>query len=146
MRISTYRAKVKDSVKIIKLEESVWGEKNITTKYEMVASIRFGYSFVAKHKGKIIGAILSIRTYDNKVFVQDWVVDRKYQGCGIGKKLYKRLVKETGNLPIIGYIYKDRKRQIEFYKKIGLKVKTRPVKDPYNTGSKKPRLLVTRYK
>jgi predicted N-acetyltransferase YhbS len=93
-KIIIIEAKVKEAQEIRKLEEKVWGE-DVVNKYDIPMFVRFGYVFVAKDKGKIIGAICSYFTKVGELYVCDWVVDKNYQGKKIGTDLYKALIKKS---------------------------------------------------
>lgn len=140
MPITIARAKVSDGKAIIELAQRVWREK-VSTIYETAILIRLGYAFVAKDRGKIVGSILAMRTVDGCVYVNDWVVDRKYRRLGVGTKLYKRLISTVDGTPIISYVRTDFKESVAAHRKMGFKF-VKKVKDPYGIGERVPRYLV----
>jgi len=143
MSIAITKARVGDSVAIRALENKVWHEQDVTGKYDMATTIRFGYSFVAKDKDKIVGAILAIKTADDEVYVQDWFVNERYRGQGIGKKLYARLIEAVRGLPIVSFLHPDSKESIKAHKQLGFKVVKR-IKDVYGLGDSVSRFFVRR--
>jgi RimJ/RimL family protein N-acetyltransferase len=137
------RAKVNESQAIRKFEAKAWKEKNLTSKYDMANSVRFSYVFVAADKKRIIGLICATRTRDDDINVDEWIVDKKYQGKGIGTKLYKRLLKEVGNKRILAFTQLSNKVSQKAHKKLGFNI-AKKVEDAYNLGQ--PRLLLIREK
>ncbi len=135
------KAKISDSKNIRALEQKVWKEKDVAGKYDLVVDIRFEYCFIAKEKHKLIGAILAIKTKNNKIYVQDWFVDKEYRNRGIGKKLYFRLFKATKGFSILTFIHPNFKESLEVHKKLGFKL-LKKVKDVYGLKDNEYRFLM----
>jgi len=134
--IKISKAKPKESQSIRQFEQFVWDEECITSKYDIVSFVTYGYVFLAKDKDKIVGTIVAIKTKDNEVRILDWIVHEKYRHMGIGTRLYKRLKKEIGKLTMIAYVESDNKASIEGHKKLGFKC-TKEITDPFFIGDKK---------
>ena len=126
--IKIRKAKIEDSQEIRNLETKVWGEE-CTNKYDIPMYIRFGYVYIAKEKDKIVGAICGYKTKNNKIYVCDWFVDKKYRNKKIGIKLYKRLI-STVKLPIITFLDPKRIPTMNAHKNLGFKV-VKKVKNAY---------------
>lgn len=126
-------AMMSESQKIRKLEERVWGEKNVTDKWDIANFVRFGYVFVAKEKNKIIGAIIAMKTKDNKVYVGDWIVDKKYRRKRVGTMLYKALIKKVGRKTVIAFIDPNNGKSLKAHSMLGFRI-IREVEDAYNLG------------
>jgi L-amino acid N-acyltransferase YncA len=141
-KIKIVKAKIEDAQKIRILETKVWAEE-CTNKYDIPMYIRFGYVYVAKEGNRIIGAICSYKTKDNKVYVCDWFVDNKYRGKSIGMKLYKKLISSV-KFPIVTFLDPARIPTVKAHEKLGFKL-LKKVKNAYgiNKGLEKgERLLV----
>ena len=125
--IKILRAALMDNQKILNLERRVWkdflGLSDVAGKYDLGSFIRFESVFVAKDKDKVIGAIVAIKTRNNKLFVADWVVDKKYRGKKIGLKLYKRLLKEAKSEAIDSLVSERYTKSVELHKRMGFKIK-----------------------
>lgn len=134
--IKISKAKPKESQSIRQFEQFVWNETNITSPYDIVSFVTYGYVFLAKSKDKIVGAIVAIKTKDNEIRIIDWIVDESYRHIGIGTKLYEKLRKEAGNLTMIAYVESDNTASIEGHKKLGFKP-TKKITDPFFIGDKK---------
>ena len=141
--IKIVKAKPEESNEIRDFEDTLWEEKHVTSRYDMVSFVTFGYVFLAKDEGKIIGAIIAMKTKNDEIRVTDWIVDEKYRRLGIGTKLYKKLFKETDGLNVITYIKTDNIPSLESHKKLGFK-KVKKVRDPYLSGKEKYYWLVKR--
>jgi len=156
MAIRIVRAKIRDSQEIRALEQKVWNEKDVAGKYvagkyvagkyvagkyDIATTIRFGYCFVAKDRDKIIGAVIAIKTNDDKVYIQDWFVKWEYRGKGIGKRLYLRLIETAKDLPVITFVHPKFKASLNVHKSIGFKIAGK-VKDVYGLGDKDYRFLM----
>lgn len=137
------RAKINESQKIRKFEDRAWHEKNVTSECDMANAVRFSYVFVAIERDKIVGLICAVRTRNDDVYVEEWCVDEKYRGKGIGKKLYIRLLKEVGNKKILAFTQLSNKISQKAHCRLGFKI-VEKVEDAYNTGE--PRLLLVRNK
>lgn len=119
-KIKILKATIDDAQQIRILETKVWGEE-CTNKYDIPMYIRFGYVYVAKDGKKIIGAICSYKTKDNKVYVCDWFVDKKYRGQDIGIKLYKKLINSV-KYPIVTFLDPARTPTVKAHEKLGFKL------------------------
>jgi len=124
------KAKISDATQIRQLETKIWQEE-VVSKYDAPCFIRFGWCFVAKNNDKIIGAICSYLTKENKVYVCDWVVDKLYRRKNIGLKLYNKLIKETKGHDIIALIDTKNEPSIEAHTRIGFKP-YKHLKNAYN--------------
>lgn len=139
MVIRIVRARSKDTREILNLDEKVWKEAlNLTDvcgKYDLGAYIQLGLVLIAKDGEKIIGAIITHATMNGEVFVNDWFVDKKYRGKGVGKLLYNRLIEDCKNKPLITFIDPRYKESLKFHLDIGFKIKKK-VRDIYGLGEK----------
>jgi L-amino acid N-acyltransferase YncA len=139
------RASLSDNQKILGLERKVWKEflglSDVADKYDLSSFIRFEYVFVAKEKGKVIGAIVAIKTREGKVFVADWVVDKKYRDHGVGMNLYKRLVRAANHAPIETLVSERYDESVELHKRMGFKIKD-VIKDAYGVHEKEKYYLM----
>lgn len=75
-------------------------------------------------KGFICGGIKDkkYRVYNKEGYVEDWFVEKDYQGQGIGKKLFDKLVEEfkkTGCTHIGLDTHLENKKAIEIYENMG---------------------------
>lgn len=131
--IKVYKAKISDAQEIRQLETKVWGEEMVN-KYDIAMFVRFGWCFVAKTKNKMVGAIYSYQTKDNKVYVCDWIVDKNYRGKNIGMLLYKRLIKKLSGKDILTFLDLKNTPTLKAHQKLGFKV-VKKVKNPYNLRS-----------
>ena len=113
----------------------------VTSIYDMASTVRFGYVFVAKNKDKIVGAIIGSKTSKNECYIEDFLVDKKYQGQGIGTKIYKKLFSEVGTLPIIAFVSPKYKTSLHIHKNLGFKI-LKKIKDPYAQGKNEYRYLL----
>lgn len=140
MKIRITQAKPSDNLEILKLERKVWKEslnlKDVAGKYDLGSFIRFGLVFVAKHKNKIIGAIISFKAMGGEVFIADLVVDEKYRKIGIGTKLYNKVKNKVKTHSLITFVEERYKDSIRMHKKMGFKIKKK-IKDVYGIGEKK---------
>ncbi len=134
--VTINRAKPNECQKIKKFEEIVWKEKGITSPYDSAYFISFGYAYVAKDNGKIVGIIIAIQTRDDKIKVIDWLVHQKYRHQGIGTRLYRKLLKETGNLPVLAFVNSANAVSLERHVALGFK-KIKKIRDPFYLGNKK---------
>lgn len=134
--IKISKAKPEESQLIRQFEQFVWNEPSITSPYDIVSFVTYGYVFLAKDRDKIVGTIVAIKTKDNEIRIIDWIVDEPYRHIGIGTKLYKRLRKEIGKLTMIAYVESDNTASIEGHKKLGFKP-TKQITDPFLIGDKK---------
>lgn len=132
-------ASLSDEKQILNLERAVWKEtlnlRDVADKYDLATFIRFGYVFVAKSKGKVVGAIIAIRTKRNHIFVADWVVKKGFRRQGIGKKLYQRLLNCERGYKFISLVSSRYKASVAAHKKMGFKEK-KIIKDAYGVGEK----------
>ena len=119
MQIS--QAKGSDSPGIRKLEQQVWKDKVISSKYDSSYLIKFEYAFVAKEKNKIIGAILAMKTVKDEIYVEDIIISPKFQNHGIGKKLYETLLAHCGNVPVLASVTINNEALITLLKELGFK-------------------------
>ncbi len=141
MPITLTKAKIGDVRDILRLEDKVWGERGVSSKYDLGVLIRFGYLFVAKDGRRIIGAIMGMKTKNNEIYVNDWFVEHSYRGKGVGKKLYARLIKAANGQPIVTMLHPNSKESIKAHKEFGFKI-IRKIKDPYGIGDNVHRFLV----
>ena len=88
-----------------------------------------------------MGAIVAIRTRNNKIFVADWVVDKKYREHGIGLKLYKKLMKDTKGSAIDALVSERYVKSVELHKKMGFKIKD-VIPDAYGVHEKEKYYLL----
>ena len=132
MRATISKAKIEDLDDVLRLEQRVWNENTVNNKYDLGTSIRFGHAFVAKHRGKVVGAILAMRTADGSVFVQDWFVDPNHRGKGIGRTLYSKLI-ESAAAPIVTLVSPKFSASVAVHKKLGFKP-VKLVKNAYFVG------------
>lgn len=128
-KIRISRARVSDAQEIRQLENAVWGEE-VVNKYDSPGFVRFGYVYIAKHKNKIIGAIVSYRTNKNEVYVCDLVVDSKYRKLGIGEKLYRKLLQSVKGTSVVSFVNPNLAPTLALHKKLGGKVIKR-IEDVY---------------
>ncbi len=140
--IKIKKAKINQSQKIRALENEIWDEEVVNI-YDMAAFITFGYVFIAEDKNKIIGAICAFATKNNEVYLNDWVVDKKHRGKGIGKKLFEKLKKEIGNKNIISYVELKNGISVAAHKKLGFEL-VKKVKDPYDLKKEEYRFFFRR--
>lgn len=124
------KAKEGDAQAIRVLENAVWKEE-VVNKYDIPMFVRFGYVFIAKHEGKIVGAIISYCTNRNEVYVCDLVVEPKYRRLNIGEKLYKKLLQSTKGKNIVSFLDPENIPTLEFHKKLGAKVVAK-IKNAYD--------------
>lgn len=141
--ITISKAKVSEAQNIRRLEETIWKAKNITSKYDAASRVRFGYVFVAKDNKNIIGAIIASKTQKNEIYVEDFLVKKRYRGVGIGKKLYERLIRSVKKAPIIAFVSPKYKTSIHVHTELGFRI-WKKIKDPYAQGKKEYRLLMRR--
>ena len=130
--VKILKAKVSDSQKIRELENRIWNEE-VVNKYDIPMFVRFGYSYIAKYKDKIVGAIIAYKTKDDEVYVCDWIVEKKFRKSGIGLKLYKSLIKNIRDLPIVSFIEQNNTPSLNAHFKLGFKI-VKKIKDPYDLG------------
>ena len=133
--ITITQAKPSECQKIRKFEQAVWKEKGITSAYDSAFFAWFGYVYVAKDKGKIVGVIIAIKTRDNQVKVVDWLVKEKYRRQGIGLRLYKKLLTAAAGLTVVAFVDSSNIASLEAHQALGFK-KMKKIKDPFYLGSK----------
>ncbi|MDP3728520.1 MAG: GNAT family N-acetyltransferase [bacterium] len=143
--VSISRAKTYESSAIRKLEQQVWKDKDCTGKYENAYLSRFGYVFVAKEKNKIIGAILAMKTAKEEIYVEDVIIHPKWQGQGLGKRLYETLFAACGNFPILALVNKTNEASIKLHKELGFKG-VKKVKNPFGIDVEAESFLMRREK
>lgn len=87
-------------------------------------------TFVVEDNGKLIGYISGKiirnkgKVFHTEGYVDDWFVRKNYRSKGIGRKLYKVLLKEfqKRNCSHLGIgAYAENKKAIDFYHKLGFK-------------------------
>lgn len=131
------KAKVEDTNKIFNLTKRVWNDRLAGNLFAIAEYIKFGYVFVAtEEKDKIAGAITALRTRDDKVYVSDIVIDKKYRKKGLASKLYKRLISYVGQREIIAFVDHDDSPSYYLHKKLGF-YPEKKMKAPYGLGSMK---------
>lgn len=123
------KAKVSEAQFIRRLEEKIWGEE-VVNKYDAPMLVRFGYVYVAKCWKEIVWALVSYQTRENEVYVCDWVVDKKYRGMGIWKRLYERLFCDVKDKNIVTFIDPDNTPSLNAHIKLGFSV-SKKVKNAY---------------
>lgn len=132
--VTISRAVLCESQKIQKLEEKVWREKRVTSPYDAAFYVRFGYVFVAKDHGQLVGAIVAIKTREDDIAVIDWVVDARYRQKGVGRRLYERLEKESKPHHIVAYVQVDNTSSVEAHTRMGFK-KFKKIQDLFSLGT-----------
>jgi ribosomal protein S18 acetylase RimI-like enzyme len=137
--IRVVKARLGDSPAIRKLEKKVWG-KNVTSSYDTATFVEYGHTLVAKEKGKIIGAIIGLKTMNDEIRVIDWVVDPTHRRRGVGEKLYAALLHQFPNKPIIAYVDEKNAASIHGHKKLGFNV-VKKTMDPWGTAKREPTLI-----
>ena len=134
--VTIRRAELNDAVAILALETAAHGEE-VTSRYDVPMFIEFGYAYVAQLEGgvdgRIVGAIVALPTRDGEIKVNDWVVHPKYQGQGIGGKLYRQLIAETKGKGLLAVVLKSNRRSLELHHKLGFSIE-KEVADPFQTG------------
>ncbi len=126
------KAKVSESQEVRLLEKRVWREE-VTNKYDIPMLVRFGYAYVAKDNGTIIGAILGFAAQNQEVYICDLVIDPNYRRMGVGEKLYKKFLARTKGRNIVSFIDPDNTASIALNLKLGAKI-VRKIKNPYDLG------------
>ncbi|PIR04350.1 MAG: hypothetical protein COV59_01290 [Candidatus Magasanikbacteria bacterium CG11_big_fil_rev_8_21_14_0_20_39_34] len=134
--IKIVRAKPSECQKVRRFEQMVWDEPCITSPWDIMFFVSYGYVFLAKEKEKIVGAIVAFKTKNDEVKITDWLVAKKYRRTGVGTKLYKRLKKDTKGMPIIAFVESKNTASLEGHKKLGFRC-IKEVKDPFYLGEKK---------
>jgi ribosomal protein S18 acetylase RimI-like enzyme len=129
--ITIEKGKIKDMRKIKLLEERVWEENNVFGRYAISVFIRFGYVFVAKDDGAIIGVVHAIGTKKDEVYITDLFVDRRYHSQGVATKLYKRLIEAANGKPVISFVQVHNESSLRVHEKLGFRIvkKLRGVND-----------------
>lgn len=133
--ITISRAKISESQKVRRLEQTVWKSNIITSQYDAAFFVHYGHVFVAKDKNKIVGAIVAIKTKGNEIKIIDWVVAELYRRHGVGLRLYQALKKAAGKLPLIAWVKTTNHPSLEAHRKLGFK-KTKKLVDPFALGNK----------
>ena|SRR3989344_7692091 len=143
--VTISKAKMYESSAIRKLEQQVWKDKDCTGKYENAYLTRFEYVFVAKEKNKIIGAILAMKTSKEEVYVEDVIIHPKWQGQGLGKRLYETLFAACGNLPVLALVNITNEASIKLHKELGFKG-VKQIKNPFGVDKEATSFLMKREK
>lgn len=122
-------ASVKDAPGIRALEKRVWGHE-VTNKYDMPIFIRHGWTFVAVHKGVLVGAIVAIATREGNACVLDWVVLPSFRHHRVGVRLYAALCKAARGRAVECLVDSHNAPSIAAHRALGFKAVKR-VKDAY---------------
>lgn len=77
--------------------------------------------WLAFFDSKLVGSI-TITKKDNECEMKGFYVDKNFQGQGIGKKLWQKVLKFAKNLNIICDIFAHNIKTLEIYKKWGFKI------------------------
>ena len=123
-------AKPNESQQIRRFEQLVWHETCITSPYDIVTFVTYGYVFLAKENNKIVGAIIAIKTKKDEIRIIDWLVEKNHRHRGIGTKLYHKLRRAVGGLAIIAYVESRNTASLAGHKKLGFK-RIKKVADPF---------------
>ena len=126
------KAKPVDSHAIRNLEKEVHGE-DVTSRYDIAPLVLFGYAYVAKKKGKIIGAITAWQTPLGKIIINDWVVHRDYRRKGVGEKLYVKLIQENKGKSVLSLVDIKNTASMKAHQKLGFTV-VKKMQDAYQLG------------
>lgn len=124
-----HRANPSDSEVIRDLEKEAHGEE-VTSRYDAALISSFGYAYVAKENGKIIGAITAWQTRNGDVKINDWVVHPEHRRKGIGEKLYQKLIEETKGKIILALVDEKNSASMKAHQKMGF-TKVERVDDVY---------------
>ena len=116
----------------LRLLKAVHGEE-VTSRYDIAPLVLFGYAYVAKAKGKVIGAITAWQTPQSEVNINDWVVHRDYRRQGVGEKLYLKLILETKGKIILSLVDIKNAASMKAHEKLGFKV-VQKMQDAYQLG------------
>lgn len=103
----------KELKEIIRSEGEEWKEY-LSSRYRVL--LEESITYVAFYDEKLCGYSRSINDKDAYIWVIDLLVDKKYRGNSIGKKLLERLLTEFPNQD--AYVLSD---VDEYYKKLGYK-------------------------
>lgn len=125
-------AKPADSHAIRNLEKEVHGE-DVTSRYDIAPLVLFGYAYVAKEKGKIIGAITAWQTPFGNIIINDWVVHRDYRRKGVGEKLYVKLIQENKGKSVLSLVDIKNTASMKAHQKLGFTV-VKKMHDAYQLG------------
>ena len=131
--ITIAKAKIGDAQKIRSFEQIEWNEKDIVGPYEAATFIRYGYAFVAKDKGEIVGVIIAMKTKNDEIKVIDWIVAKEYRRQKIGSRLYAALEKEVKEYPLLSFVERNNKESADGHKKLGFR-KVKKIKDAFGMG------------
>ena len=144
MSVKIRQAKVEDTNKLFNLTKRVWNDRLAGNLFAIAEYIKFGYVFVAvDNKNNIAGAITALRTRDDKAYVSDIVIDKKYRKQGLASKLYKRLISYVGRREIVAFVDHDDTPSYYLHKKLGF-YPEKKMKAPYGLGSMKEMYLMKR--
>lgn len=130
--ITIIKANPSDSHAIRNLEKEVHGE-DVTSRYDIAPLVLFGYAYVAKEKGKIIGAITAWQTSLGKIIINDWVVHRDFRRKGVGEKLYLTLILKTKGKAILSLVDIKNTASMKAHQKLGFAV-LKKMHDAYQLG------------
>lgn len=131
--ITISKAKIGDAQKIRAFEQKEWNEKDIVGPYEAATFIRYGYAFVAKDKGEIVGVIIAMKTKNNEVKVIDWIVAEDYRRQRIGTRLYAALEKEVKGYPLLSFVECNNEESANGHQNLGFE-KVKKIKDAFGMG------------
>lgn len=121
-----------DSEAIRTLEKEAHGEE-VTSRYDAALMARFGYAYVAKEQGKVVGAITAWQTAKGEVNINDWVVNAAHRRQGVGEKLYLKLILETKGKIILSLVDIKNVASMKAHQKLGFKI-VRKMQDAYQLG------------
>lgn len=130
--ITIHRADPSDSQAIRNLEKETHGEE-VTSRYDIAPLVLFGYAYVAKKQGKVVGAITAWQTAKGEVNINDWVVNAAYRRQGIGEKLYLQLIQETKGKIILSLVDIKNAASMKAHEKLGFKA-VQKMQDAYQLG------------
>lgn len=140
--LSIQWAKVEDTNKIFNLTKRVYNDRLSANLFAIGEFIKFGYVFVARREDdKIAGAILAMRTRDDKIYVSDIVIDKEFRKQGSASKLYKKLLSYAQNREVIAFVDRDDDPSYKLHQKLGF-YKEKTMNAPYGLKSMKKMYLM----
>jgi len=97
----------------------------LPTKRQLQTVVKNNHLIVVRDKGRIVGMgllISFVKTSGTRGQIEDVVMDEKYRGKGLGKKLVERLIKEARKLKLTKVGLTSRPHRIaanKLYRKLG---------------------------
>ena len=97
----------------------------LPTKRQLQTVVKNNHLIVVRDKGRIVGMgllISFVKTSGTRGQIEDVVMDEKYGGKGVGKKLVERLIKEARKLKLTKVGLTSRPHRIaanKLYRKLG---------------------------